>query len=141
MLLVDARVGPSRIHGMGLIAHQAIAAGTLVWRLHQPFDLVLSEAEFVRLPRPARRTLAYYACFDLLRREFVLSGDDDRFTNHAARANCRMTPQGQYAVADLDAGDEITVDYHELGWTWFCGVPCTGSPPPKASKTSRRRAA
>ena len=49
VLLVDARVGPSSIHGCGLIARQFISAGTLVWRFVPGFDVVLTESQLSAL--------------------------------------------------------------------------------------------
>lgn len=123
MLLVDARVGPSPIHGLGLIAREPIPAGTVIWRLHSEFDVLLPERTFAALPKVARRTIAYYAVFDLVQRCFVLSSDDDRFTNHAAEPNCVFDEQDQTSRTAIAIGEEITVDYRALGWTWFCGLP------------------
>ena len=38
MLLVKAWVGVSNIHGFGLIAHEFIPKGTVVWKLVPGFD-------------------------------------------------------------------------------------------------------
>jgi hypothetical protein len=46
MLLIDARVGVSSIHGFGLIARESIPAGTGVWRFHSGLDRKISRQEF-----------------------------------------------------------------------------------------------
>jgi hypothetical protein len=55
MLLVKAWVGPSKIHGFGLIAHEFIPKGTVVWKLVPGFDVILSNDELERLPSPVHR--------------------------------------------------------------------------------------
>ena len=67
--------------------------------------------------------MLYHAIFDLERRVFVLSGDDDRFTNHSDAPNTRYDGRRSVAVCYLTVGDEITCDYRELGWTEFLGLP------------------
>ncbi|NUP95335.1 MAG: SET domain-containing protein [Planctomycetaceae bacterium] len=139
MLLVDARIGPSRIHGLGLIAQAPIAKGTVVWRLEPTFDVVIPESQLAQLSLAARRALAYYAVFDIEKRVFILSSDDDRFTNHADDPNCSFHGE-QRASRAIAAGEEITVNYRELGWTQFGGMPLCGAipppPPPEGSRMS-----
>ena len=140
MLLVDARIGPSRIHGLGLIAHAPIAKGTLVWRLEPTFDVVIPESQLGQLSLAARRALAYYAVFDVEKRVFILSSDDDRFTNHSEDPNCSFSGEQRASRASraIEAGEEITVNYRELGWTQFGGMPVSGEspPPPEGSRMS-----
>ena len=124
MLLVNARCGPSRIHGSGLIAREPIPAGTRIWEFRPGFDVTISEAEALALSAPSQRQLRFYAYFDLVRRVFVLSSDDDRCTNHSPEPNTRVRGGDHTEAArDIAVGEEITCDYRELGWTEFLGVP------------------
>jgi len=52
MLVVRAKVGPSRIHGLGLIAQEFIPVGTTVWELRVGFDLELTDEQINSLPPP-----------------------------------------------------------------------------------------
>lgn len=61
MLLVKARVGPSAIHGLGLIAHEFIPAGTRVWTFVPGFDLVITENEMSALSATAQEQIRWYA--------------------------------------------------------------------------------
>ena len=65
MLLIDARRGPSAIHGEGLIAREFIAAGTCIWSYLAGFDQEISERDFAALPARARDYLRMYAYFNL----------------------------------------------------------------------------
>ena len=83
MLLVNATAGVSAIHGIGLIARELIPRGTRVWEFRQGFDLILTTREVEALSPAAREQVLWYAFYDHARSTYVLSGDDDRFTNHA----------------------------------------------------------
>jgi uncharacterized protein len=54
MLLVNAKKGPSKIHGMGLIAQEFIPAGTRIWELRPEFDTVLTEDQLQQLSPSAQ---------------------------------------------------------------------------------------
>lgn len=121
MLLVDARVGPSQIHGLGLIAREYIPEGSKIWVLNPEFDRLLTEAELQKLSPVSRRQVKYYAYFCRSHRKYILSADDDRFTNHSDSPNTRDF--GEYAIAtkNIRPGEEITANYLELGITEFMG--------------------
>lgn len=117
MHLVNARAGLSTIHGRGLIAHEFLPAGTLIWRFEPDFDRQFSADQLARLPAAVREQVQYYACYDAERRIFFLSIEDDRFTNHSNTPN--TTSRGDYfstyASVDIQVGEEITSDYREIG--------------------------
>lgn len=119
MLLVNAQAGVSAIHGIGLIAREFIPHGTRVWELRPGFDLLLSEAEVNALSPATRQQVAWYAYWDPSRRLFVLSGDDDRFTNHSADPNTAIDGDSTYATRDIRPGEEVTWDYRAWGGVEF----------------------
>lgn len=127
MLLVRARVGPSRIHGLGLIAAEFIPAGTVVWELRPGFDLEFTREEIGRLSAAACEQVLFYCDgdYDPERKVFTLSGDDARFTNHSDAPNTVSAAGGRITVAtrDILPGDEITWDYR----SWLTG-PAAESP-------------
>lgn len=113
MLLVNATAGVSAIHGIGLIARELIPRGTRVWEFRQGFDLILTTREVEALSPAAREQVLWYAFYDHARSTYVLSGDDDRFTNHADDPN--TADDGQFTVArrDIRPGEEVTADYRQ----------------------------
>ena len=123
MLLVKARAGPSAIHGIGLIAQEFIPAGTRVWTFVPGFDLAFTESEVQSLSATAQEQVRWYAYYDPRARLYVLSSDDDRFTNHSNEANTTdeelTTYAAGYAVRDIQAGEEITWDYRPWGGVEF----------------------
>ena len=115
MLLVKAWVGPSKIHGFGLIAHEFIPRGTVVWKLEPGIDVILSEEELERLPASVQQQIRYYSFFHPDLKRHVLCSDDDRFTNHSDDANQRFCGDHAVAVRDIAPGEELTDNYNELG--------------------------
>lgn len=113
MLLVNARVGESAIHGLGLIARQFIPAGTIVWKFIAGFDIEIQESSLESLSPAAREQVIHYAEYHAASRKFVLSSDDDRFTNHSEDPNTRSRDCIMYALRDIHEGEEITCDYRE----------------------------
>jgi SET domain-containing protein len=113
MLLIHATKGPSLIHGFGLIAREFIPKGAIMWEFMPNFYVAISPEEASRLSVPAREQLLFYCYFDFDRGLYVLSGDDDRFTNHSDSPNCEDDPSrdATRALTDIYPGDEITWDY------------------------------
>lgn len=115
MLLVKAWVGVSKIHGLGLIAHEFIPKGTVVWKLVPGFDIILSQDELQKLPPVVQEQVAHYGFFHADINRHVLCADDDRFTNHSDNANIRCYSDHAVAVRDIQDGEEITDNYNEYG--------------------------
>lgn len=116
MILIETRVAPSAIHGMGLFAVKAIPRGTPVWRFQPGFDREFSPAQFSALPAEAQKHLRWFAFLDLVGGNWVLSGDHACFMNHSAEPNTGALPDaGQpvvtVALRDIGAGEELTCDY------------------------------
>ena len=113
MLLINASVGFSSLHGLGLIARHDIPMGTLVWRFESTFDRIIGLAQFASLSAAARRQVEHYGY--LYGDAFYLSSDDDRFTNHSDTPNTTFVLGCAYASSHIKSGDEITADYSEFG--------------------------
>ncbi|GEJ55376.1 SET domain-containing protein [Anaeromyxobacter diazotrophicus] len=115
MLLVKTYLAESGIHGIGLFAAQRIPAGTVVWRLEPSLDLELSAAQIEALAPPAREQVRKYTYLDLVRKSYVLCGDDARFFNHSDAPNCHDFPDADggatVAARDIAEGEELTSDY------------------------------
>ena len=122
MLLVKAWVGVSKIHGFGLIAHEFIPKGTVVWKLIRGFDVVLSEDELVRLPSSTQEQIRYYGFFHPELKRHIFCADDDRFTNHSDDANQRFCGDHAVAVRDIAPGEELTDNYNELERPLHCAT-------------------
>jgi len=119
MLLVRAKAGPSKIHGKGLIAQEFIPKGTAIWEFKPGFDVALPEADLEKLSPAAKDQVLYYAFLDPVTRTFILSSDDDRFTNHADQPNTWSQNHLTVAIEDIPCGEEITANYEELNVIGF----------------------
>lgn len=116
MLLVPTTVRQSPIHGLGLFAEEDIPAGTILWRFEPLVDRVIPEAELDRLPGHVASYIEVYSEFFPELGVLVLSGDNDRYTNHSDDPNTEVIlPNGPEAHVrarrDIRAGEEITCDY------------------------------
>lgn len=116
MLLVSTSVRQSPIHGLGLFAEAPIAKGTPVWDYEPALDRILPEADLARYPAHVADYLETYCEYFPELGLLVLSGDNDRFTNHADDPNTEVVlPNGPearvIAARDIAAGEEITCDY------------------------------
>ena len=116
MLLVKTCVRQSPLHGLGLFAEEDIPAGTILWRFEPLLDRVIRESELWLLPEQVARFIDVYSEHFPDLGVLVLSGDNDRYTNHSDTPNTEVIlpngPEAQVRAAkDIAAGDEITCDY------------------------------
>ena len=126
---VDVR--PSPIDGQGAFAAEPIPARRKIGEIRGE-SISVAEAR-IRATRHARIMIVEVSTKKAI--DFSRSADPMRFTNHSCQANARLSiRQGRvefYAVRDIDAGEEITVDYvdshHEGTLACRCGAPnCVG---------------
>ncbi|MEK7209585.1 MAG: SET domain-containing protein-lysine N-methyltransferase [Patescibacteria group bacterium] len=122
MLLVKTKVGPSKIHGLGLFADQFIAKGMAIWKFKKSFDLKYTEAELGQLSEPAREQFLHY-CYsyrDETGHYYVICADDYRFLNHSVKPNItNIDVAGEeegvdIALTDIQVGEELTCDCREF---------------------------
>jgi SET domain-containing protein len=118
MLLVKTFLAPSRIHGIGLFAAEDIPQGTVIWRRDPGIDVELTEQQLEALAPPSREQIMKYTYLDIVRRTYVLCGDDARFFNHEDAPNCVDYPDADggatVAARDIRAGEELTSDYEKF---------------------------
>ncbi len=114
MLFVKAKVGPSSIDGLGLIAHQFIPEGSTIWQFTPDFDVALPETSLLNLTSATREQVIRYAYRDHVKKTLLLPSDDSRFTNHADTPNTRSFNHRTIAIRDIFPGEEITASYDEL---------------------------
>lgn len=117
-LLVNAKVGPSSIQGLGLFAEEFIPKGTPIWRFDARIDSTITPEDLAGLPEPAKKqALKYsYLCKDT--GLYVLCGDDSRHMNHADEPNTVSTAgyglEGDTITCrDIEPGEELTTNYNE----------------------------
>jgi SET domain-containing protein len=117
MLLIKARIQPSAIHGMGVVAVEFAPRGTPIWRFEPGFDRAFTLAQLTALPAPAQAHLRQHAYPDMQTGNWILSGDLAIFMNHAFPPNTGAPldapePVTTVALRDIVAGEELTCDYY-----------------------------
>lgn len=124
MMLVETRVAPSPIHGLGLFAAQPIKARTVIWRMDRLMDLTFTDAIVAQLPKSAASFLHRYAYRCKHTGVWVLCGDDARFFNHVECSNTGEDytvpcPFGiDVALRDIAKGEELTTNYEGFDGDW-----------------------
>lgn len=122
MFLIRTSVGASRIHGLGVMAEEAVATGQPIWRFEPGIDLVIPVARVQALPEAFRTYLDTYGYHSPeFPDSFVLSCDHAKFLNHAEDPNTAIRGRTTVAARAIAAGQEITCDYRLFveGWTGF----------------------
>lgn len=112
---VYARIGPSRIHGVGVRAIRDIPAGTLVFAGESERVVWKSRAAVRRLPR-AIRTL--YEDFGMVSGAWIGVPPTLNmlsvgwYVNHSDRPNVEAGDDGRFrALRRIRTGEELTADY------------------------------
>lgn len=131
--------------GLGLFATRRIPRGTLTW-VRDPLDQVISAADWKSLPPMLQAGLERHTWQDASG-DTVLCWDLARFVNHACVPNCLNIAVGvEIAVRDIEAGEELTNDYANLGMydherlQCQCGLPgCRGLIAPNDAGRLRRQ--
>lgn len=117
MLLVQTKLGLSKIQGIGLFADQYISKGSLIWKFRPDFDLCVEKSKILSLSESAKRQFLRYAYLNSQTNMYVLCFDDARFFNHSDNPNCNTIESSddkegvEIAGKDIQKGEELTVDY------------------------------
>jgi len=129
---VYARIGPSRIHGVGAIAVRDIPRGTRVFRGEVEQVAWVRRSEVRRLPRAVR---ALYEDFGMVDGAWLgVPRNLNRlsvgwYVNHADAPNLAAGEDGRFrALRRIRAGEELTADYRTF----------VDEPLPFRPRTSRR---
>ena len=129
MMLIETRVQPGAIHGLGLFAVKFVARGTPVWKFEPGFDHDFSPEQFAALPALARQHTRHFCFVRPADGHVILSGDHACFINHSASPNtgaagAAAPPVVTAALRDIAAGEEITCNYfdYDADARWKLGL-------------------
>lgn len=135
MMLIETRVQPSGIHGMGLFAATHVPRGTPVWTCQPGFDHDFSPEQFAALPALARAHTRHFCFVSKIDGHVILSGDHACFINHSTNPNTGAPPSATepvvtVALRDIEAGEEITCNYYDYDadTRWKLGLVLKGAP-------------
>ena len=120
MMLINTKLGPSRIEGIGVFADGPVAKDTVLWRFVPGFDRRFTKEQVASLPPFAREYLATYAYLSKKSGLFVLCSDHGKHFNHSRTPNTsNRYEEGQEEVVtraarDIRPDEELTADYTEF---------------------------
>jgi SET domain-containing protein len=127
----DVSVQPSRIDGQGAFAAERIPRRLKIGEIRGQ-SLSVDDAR-IRATRQERIMIVEVSTRRAI--DFSRSDDPLRYTNHSCAPNARLCIRQRrvefYALRDIEAGEEITVNYgethHEGRLACRCGAPgCIG---------------
>ena len=112
MLRVKTYLDKSSIHGIGVFSAQDIKGGDLIWRFVPEIDRIIESSIQDEQDKDFIDTYAYY---DKQLNTWILSADNDRFTNHSESPNTFAVDNGDvFACKDISIGEEITINYYKI---------------------------
>ena len=129
---VYARIGPSRIHGVGAIAIRPIARGTLVFAGEDERATWVSRSAVKKLPAELRSLYEDFGMVDGTK--LGVPTNLNRlsvgwYVNHSRTPNLEAGEDGRFrALRHIDAGEELTADYRT-----FCDEPLPFDDTPKSA--------
>lgn len=119
MLLINAVIKASPIHGYGCFAAEFIPKDAMVWAFDPRIDVRIRYDDVLSLPEPARAFLEMYGYADMYDAEkvVILCGDHAKHMNHSDEPNV-LCIQGDMvrnvAARDIQPGEELTCNYYEF---------------------------
>jgi uncharacterized protein len=116
MLIIKTKLGPSKIHGVGVFADEFIPKGVTVWVFFPGLDLEIDKEQLSEYPRIAQDYIKKYAYLSRKSGKYVMCFDNCRFTNHSYDPNTAEVENypgeaPDYALRDIQKGEEITINY------------------------------
>ena len=123
MLLVKTKIGPSKIHGIGLFADEFIQKGKIIWKFAKRFDLMIEEKTISELSEPGKNFFLKYAYMDPGCKKYILDFDNSRFMNHSKNPNTISIYPAEEKIGitiasrNIKPSEEITGNYHEFDLT------------------------
>ncbi len=116
MLLVKTKIGPSKIHGIGIFADQVIRKNTVIWKFQKGFDLKIHKSKLKVLSVPAKKRFLQHSYFDARTKTYILDFDDIRFINHSENPNIADSGGDSDAIAlrTIKKGEELTINYRSF---------------------------
>ena len=117
MLRVKTYLDKSSVHGIGVFSAQDIKGGDLVWKFVPEVDRIVeySFETFRDYNEQDKEFIDTYAYYDKQLNKWILSADNDRFTNHSDTPNTFAVDNGEvFACRDISIGEEITIDYYKI---------------------------
>lgn len=114
MYLVNFKIAPSEVHGLGIFSLERVPKGKLVWKFDPSIDKSFALKE-INLCPPSVRNYLFKHCYSPDGEEFIFCGDGGIYTNHSDTPNTRSLSLTELVAAcNIYPGDEILSNYREF---------------------------
>jgi SET domain-containing protein len=107
MLKIKTKLGPSKIHGIGLFADQCIRKGAKIWEWNVFYDRIIAKLPDDKI---GIAFMKKYAC--KVSGKYMLCCDDCRFMNHSDKPNIDCYDGYDLANKNIKRGEELTCNYN-----------------------------
>jgi len=116
MLLIKTSLRLSPIHGIGCFTEEKIRNGQVIWEFDERIDLRIPVSKLSEYPLPIQEFLSIYGYAEMYegQKVMILCGDHSRHFNHSENPNLMDTPLKSIAIRDIEAGEELTCNYHSF---------------------------
>ncbi|MEJ5995801.1 SET domain-containing protein [Pedobacter sp. Du54] len=127
MLLVETFIQSTSKKGLGLFAKSFLPKGTVYWKRNEEFDRLFTVEQFAKLDPIAADYISYDGFLETTG-NWYLCGDNARFSNHSSTPNTKNNFDVQNLIVhsvvsvDVEAGEELLIDYTEICQTCIDGV-------------------
>jgi uncharacterized protein len=118
MLHVKTYLDKSPINGIGVFAAEDIKKGELIWSFTPNIDREFFQQDIYFIKQFGsevhKEFIFKYADYDKQLMKWILSADNDRFTNHSDNPNEIIVKDTGDTVAarDIVIGEEMTINYY-----------------------------
>ncbi len=113
--------------GLGLFTTEFISVNSLVWQWDDRIDRRILKNEINNFSNLIQEFLSTYAYSD--EKYLYLCSDNARFFNHSSNPNVVAHEIGNpsnltvnFALRDIQPGEELTIDYKEFDQDWEYGL-------------------
>ena len=114
MLVVRTYLDKSDIDGLGVFAAEDIKKGSIIWEFNPTIDKELDQFVASRIEF---EFITKYSYYDKQLNKWILSSDNDKFTNHSDYPNAGPDAEGRMiALVDIHKDDEITANYYDIDY-------------------------
>ena len=121
-LSIDTKIGDSEIPeaGKGAFSNQYVKQGQLVSKWNNKKDKNYQDSELKFMKPDEKNEFEEFASLEDNR--WYLSGDNAKYMNHSSDPNVGVLPgvgpnakRERIALRDINKGEELTIDYNEVG--------------------------
>jgi len=86
----------------------------MVARFIHGLDQILDEEAILYAPEQIQLDIVEHAYKDIFSGLYIMPMDGGRYINHSYNPNIGVDPIGDFAIKDIEIGEELTMNYNEF---------------------------